>query len=1123
MTLDPVMREQVYGYFLTEAQDLLQSIEQDLLSLREGNIRAKIHNMMRAAHTLKGGAASVEQETIKNVAHVLEDVFTALMNPGAVIDAEVESLLFQGYECLRLPLMAEVRGGQVDETEILNRVAAVIAQLQAKLGDCFAGNAALPTSADLGFDVVENMFQVGVSQRLQDIENLLMAPDPQQIGAEMRDRCEVLLGLAESLNLPGFSAIAQITLTALNLHPHRAVEIAELALKDFSAGQVAVLAGDRVQGGAPSAALRQFAVGGNLPDLHKHSEVVQGIGDGDVMLHNASATIAANFDSLADLFAADATAAAAVAPAPTSPDHSSELSLDELFGQYSPVATTPPSPPVSAKSEFTPLSRSAEETVQFPSLESLDFSPEPHAFHPPDSQDLPHVYEVSGTASEEDSFPTSNFFPVEKSSSQWQSYVNAPEGNARGKEAIASSIRVDLAQLERMNYLAGELLIGQNTQFNQDEQQRSILQSLVKRLKKFQQTVYELRDLSAHTTHRTRPGNPPTTPLPHRELTSHSGPLQPAVLNPLIPFCPLPLANFDALELDRYSELDIMLQSALEDAHQVEALAEAVDQLTKQSKRSIKTQQRLLTHLRDDLTNVRMQPLGELLNRFPRVLQQLASSYDKPVELSLGGADVLVDKAVVEKLYDPLLHLLRNAFDHGIESPDVRLAQGKPKVGKIEIQAYHQGNRTVIEIRDDGRGIDLRRMAQKGVELNLITEAQCRHLNPHQILDLLFEPGFSTAAQISDLSGRGVGLDVVRSQLHSLRGSVSVQSTPLKGTTFSLQLPLSLTITKLLVCQTNGVSYALPVNVIEQVVRPIANQIKAPEIAPTESSHQSHLSQSQRAVLDWQHDQQDYEIPVQPLSDLVQYSPLSRRWGSQRWGKQSGRSESAVMEAVVILRTAKGFSGLQVDQVVGEQELVIRSLESEIAPPPYVYGCCTLSNSQLAIVIDPEALLNQRERGSRLAAERLPSENPTINPVPANVPRPAAPSSSLTSANHVLVVDDSFTLRQTVTLSLQKAGYKVSQAGDGLEALVYLRQHPGTIDLIICDIEMPGLNGFEFLSQSRQDPRLHGIPVIMLTSRSTEKYRQMATQLGAAHYLTKPYTDSDLLSILSDLLQLTHG
>ncbi len=1106
MALDPTIRAQVYGYFLAEAQDLLTAIEQDLLSLREGNIRAKIHNMMRSAHTLKGGAASVEQETIKNVAHVMEDVFTALMSPGVEIDAEIESLLFQGYECLRLPLMAEVRGGQVDDSEILNRAAAVMVQLQTKLGDCFNSDVPLPTSSELGFDMVHSTFQVGVAQRLQDLENLLMDPDPQLLADQVQERAAVLLGLAESLNLPGFQAIAQATLTALVLHPDRAIAIAELALKDFSAGQAAVLAGDRSQGGTVSAALLQLTQReAAIAPTHltvRPSELL--IDEFNESLFTAAAlrvnapTPPLEVSLETSLEASSATTLEVPLEVPLT---ETELSLDELFGQYS--TPTALSPDLSAAVSTAPADcvQSTPLNASLPREPSrlLEASVPPEPSVPP-ARSIPRDQSVTPAASVEsilsevfggyasaepaaeialESLLTNVSNADKPVAAQWQSYVNAAEVPVRGRDAIAASIRVELSQLERLNYLAGELLIGQNTQLNHDDQQRSILQVLVKRLKKFQQTVHELRDFSVH-------GGVSHSGMTHGGMT-HGG-IHPATHQALTN----PLADFDALELDRYSELDLLLQSALEDANQVESLAEAVDQLTKQSKRGTKAQQRFLTHLRDDLTNVRMQPLGELLQRFPRVLQQLANTYGKPVELVLNGANVLVDKAVVEKLYDPLLHLLRNAFDHGIESPEVRLSQGKSAVGKIEIQAYHQGNRTVIEIKDDGRGIDLLRIAQKGVELNLITETQRRQLSNQQILDLLFEPGFSTASQITDLSGRGVGLDVVRSQLHSLRGFVSVQSKPHQGTTFSLQLPLSLTIAKLLVCQTNGVSYALPVNVIEQVVRPTATLAGNPP--------------AQRTILNWQHNQQDYEVSVRQLADLVQYSPLS-----QRLTRLSGKAESHAKTAVVVLRTAKGFCGLQVDQVLGEQELVIRALDSEIAPPPYVYGCCTLSSSHLALVIDPEALLQQSELSTPVAAAIAFAADaaPALTPARA---RPAVPS-------HILVIDDSFTLRQTVTLSLQKAGYRVSQAGDGLEALVYLRQHPNTVDLIICDVEMPGLNGFEFLSQSRQDAHLATIPVIMLTSRSTEKYRAMAQQLGASDYLTKPYTDGKLLSALVNVLE----
>jgi chemotaxis family two-component system sensor histidine kinase/response regulator PixL len=523
--------------------------------------------------------------------------------------------------------------------------------------------------------------------------------------------------------------------------------------------------------------------------------------------------------------------------------------------------------------------------------------------------------------------------------------------------------------------------------------------------------------------------------------------------------------------------------------------------------------------MRDGLTAARMNSLGEVLNRFPRLLQQLSAAHGKPAELLLSGTEVLVDKAIAEKLYDPLLHLVRNAFDHGIESPTIRRARGKPETGRIEIHAYHQGNRTVIAVKDDGEGINLQRIVQRAIELNLLAPEQVRHVSEPQLFDLLFEPGFSTVSELSELSGRGLGLNVVRTQLQALKGNVKVTSTAQRGTTFLLYLPVSLSVTKLLVCQAGGMPYTLSANSVEQVVLPQPDQLTA--------------SASQRPALRWRYGEEDCLVPVYYLAELLTYAnarfqvsdpgnelslPSKQSIGSMSIAAPPSEGQ---ISPILLLHTASGLAGLAVERVLGEQELVIRPLGDAIAPPPYIYGCCILGNSRLALVIDADTLM-QRTLPVALEPNRYP-------PIHSTPPLPSSSSSATMSlppsldhptkpiTKTILIVDDSLTLRQTLTQTLQNAGYQVLQATDGLEAIAHLQQHPH-IALVICDIEMPRLNGFAFLSKSRKDPNLANIPVIMLTSRTHNKHRHFALELGAAAYVTKPYVESELLTILDSLI-----
>jgi chemotaxis protein histidine kinase CheA len=296
-------QQRLYGYFVAEAQELLSSLEQDLSGFRVDHSLVKIHSMLLAVHTLKGGSASVGLQTIAKIAHGLEDVFAALRHSDAVV--ELEPLLREGFESLRSPLLAQFAGVAIDEPEALNRAASVIAQIQARLGDCFDRETPLLTSAELGFDVVQNLFQVSVAQRLGDLERSLLFPDPKELGVLLKEKAEVFLGLAESMNLPGFGAIARTALMALEVNPHRVVEIATLALADFSQGRAAVLGGDRRQGGAPSWALKMLATDDVSLQLQGLDAIVQ-----EVEWEN-------EFSPLVESSVLEA-----------------ELSLDAVFGQY---------------------------------------------------------------------------------------------------------------------------------------------------------------------------------------------------------------------------------------------------------------------------------------------------------------------------------------------------------------------------------------------------------------------------------------------------------------------------------------------------------------------------------------------------------------------------------------------------------------------------------------------------------------------------------------------------------------------------------------------------------------------------------------------------------------------
>ncbi|MEW6494273.1 MAG: hybrid sensor histidine kinase/response regulator [Cyanobacteriota bacterium] len=1090
MTNDPSIREQSYRYFLQEAPELLQVLEQELLSLREGYSINKIHTLMRTTHTLKGASASVGLETIKTVSHSLEDIFKALFNPDLSIDAEVEALLFEGYECLRLAMSAELTGGQINHTEILDRTAAVFAQLQEKLGDCFGSEARIPSSVELGFDVTQSIFEVGVNQRLEELASAIASADAVAMATTLRTQSEVFVGLAESLNLAGFGAIAQAAIAALDNHPEDAVTIAQTALADFREGQAAVLQGDRTQGGQPSVALQQLA--GFTPSSTELPQAVK-----------------SSNQQIDDLTAAKTTS-------------SQQQSVTRIEGI--PITHTPDS----ESSE----SQSQDEDVVNLLLESI-WGGETAA-----DEESEQTQEIGSEQDEEpvEFFSTPNFTTASAQEpevtvetpifGQFRSDREPTPISQKDSGSQFSTVRVNVENLEHLNYSIGELLTNQNLQSLQNEQIQTSVRVLLNRLKQQQQLLGQLQDwsdrlfvdaekrrigeLSVFSKNKGLWGTRSFQEVGIRGVGNTVLNSQSSSANPQAPS----QQGFDSLELDRYSEAQLVVQTILENAVQLAEASEAIELFAAQSTQTLDKQRRLLTGTRDSLMEARMLPLGELFSRFPRVLKQLEALHDKLVALKVLGTDVLVDKVIAEKLYGPLLHLVRNAFDHGIESPSMRRQLGKPDQGHIEIHAYYRGKSLVIEIRDDGRGLNFDAIRQRALDLQLISVQQANTFSENQLTDLLFQPGFSTTAQVNDLSGRGIGLDIVRVQAESLQGSVSVHSQPYKGTTFVLEIPLSLTIAKLLVTQAGNRIYALLSDAIEQIFIPQAHQIRSWEGGK---------------VLQWGQGKDERLIPIHQLSNVLDYfSQLPEIFVSAP--RRPVITQGQAMP-IILIRSEDRLLGLEVDQLIGEQELVIRPLGTALAPPDYVYGGSIMADGRLTLVIDGAALIQylsdqQMDGITNSALESsvsplLPSSQQQRQlPTQVRAALPASPESNIRARGNrtVLLVDDSITLRQTLALTLQKAGYQVVQAKDGYEAIERLQRQPG-IQLVLCDIEMPRMNGFEFLKYRQQDPSLAVIPVVILTSRSGEKHRLIASELGATDYITKPFLEHMLLATLSEVIE----
>ncbi|MEG5015249.1 hybrid sensor histidine kinase/response regulator [Microcoleus sp. B4-C2] len=632
------------------------------------------------------------------------------------------------------------------------------------------------------------------------------------------------------------------------------------------------------------------------------------------------------------------------------------------------------------------------------------------------------------------------------------------------------TIRVDLERLTELVNLVGELVINRTNL----ELQESELRGEVKRIRRnivdlnqFGGQLREEYDRLSFAEWRGGNGNSGLGKLAAAETEFPmiaNGKSSPAH------------AHFDILEMDRYTEFHSTAAEVIETAQAISHSATKLDTLAMKFERSTDQLRRITEQLRSRVMQLRVVSFSRAVDHLPRALREMCITYDKDVNLLLVGRDTKIDESLLDALRDPLIHLVRNAFDHGIEIPEVRQASGKPASGQIEIEARHQGGQTIITVADDGKGIDPEMIRRKIVTKGLATEEQAQEFSIAELYDFLFWPGFSTTEGVSDLSGRGVGLDVVRTNLRTVRGTVKVDSRLGKGTSFIIKLPLLLSITDALMVKTDHNKIAVPLDAVEEILH-----IKASEV---------HIAGNQ-PMLWWREE----FIRLVRMQDLLEYSVLP---------PDAPSPDPLTQEEipVLVLASTEGMLAVAVERLIGQQEIVVKPLPPPLSKPRGVLGTTILGDGRVVNILDVDDLVGQPVVNSSIAAV-----SGKVQEMPASASR----------SPQILVVDDSYTIRQLLSLTLTRARYRVVQAKDGVDALEKL-QNGLDCSLAIVDIEMPRMDGFELLRSIRSTQRFAKIPVAMLTSRSGAKHRQMAMELGANQYFTKPYSEAQLLQAIPKLI-----
>ncbi len=524
-------------------------------------------------------------------------------------------------------------------------------------------------------------------------------------------------------------------------------------------------------------------------------------------------------------------------------------------------------------------------------------------------------------------------------------------------------------------------------------------------------------------------------------------------------------SGFDPLELDRYSTIQQLSRGLAETANDVASINELLNGLTNETNTLLTQQARVTAELQNGLMQTRMVPFQRHVARLARIVRQACADTGKLADLVVEGENSEIDRQVLESMLPPLEHLLRNAVAHGIELPALRKQRNKPEAGKVALKIRREGSEVIVDVGDDGGGLDLAAIRRKGYEKGFIAENQ--KLTDEQAVEMILRPGFSTASELTQAAGRGVGMDVVDNEVKKLGGSMRIETTAGQGTRFLIRLPYTLAITHALIVNVGDETFALPLPTVEGITRLSREKIL------------KHLTEDEPKL-----DYGGIAYRIQHLGSLVGAAPSALP-----------EDENAV--SLVLIRAGENSTALLTDSLEGSREIVVKTLGPHIASVPGVTGATILGDGRVIMILDAGTLVRAQKSPERAAVEPQPQTT-------------AAPT--LTA----LVVDDSITMRRVTQRLLERRGAKVFTARDGLDAITVLQEHP--VDIILLDVEMPRMDGYQLATHVRNDAKLKHLPIIMITSRSGEKHRAKAIEIGVNDYLSKPYQESQLVAAIEALL-----
>ena len=1026
--------------FLDESEDCCDRIEATVLGLANTipNPQA-IDEALRAAHSVKGGAAMMGFAPLSHVAHQLEDFFKILRvrYHSKSINIDVETLLLAGIDCLRQVGDLHRQEQLVDEAWLATQSQPIFDRLRQHLGDLRPEDEDALLSQEGDVDPGILLFEGGVNEAL-DLLDRQFDLAPAQLLQELQATAEELSDFGRMAKLDRFVDLCQsVKSQSQSISAPQALELTYRAIKVWRKAHSLVLLGrfdkipdrlprvpsnpDQLELDSPLEIRERFNPSSGLASLDL-SLLQSEIANLDIQTEESDDEIQAPLELFSELAAFD------------SPEFPADLGADGDDDRRQPDVDTLilDSPPLELFSELA-----AFDSPEFPT-------------------DLGALRVIQQTAIPDTVAPPS------LSTSKRQS----------------QTVRVPVEYLQQFNTVFGKLILERNAIDLRLAEIQNYTGLMRKRMKQLESSNQELRQWydKAAILFQRGSANERLIPTPENTVAPANLPILKSITSQSL--------EFDLLEMDRYNDLHLVSQTQIETIVQLQEVTADIELSLQEMTRSVTSLNQTTRTLQVNLTRTQTLPFADVVKRFPRLIRDLSVQFGKSVTLQIQGENIGIDRAMLENLSDPLMHLLRNAFDHGIEDPATRIAAGKSTQGSIVLTASQRSGETMITIADDGGGVKLDRIRDRLQQMGL-PAAEVAKMPEAQLLDVIFEPGFSTAASLTELSGRGVGMDVVRTNLEQVRGNIRIETQPGIGTTFIIRVPLTLSIVKVMLLERSGFFFAVSVDSVKEIIH-----------------FQPDLVTADGTKITWQ----SQSIPLIALEQGISFGRNSRTFGLP------GRPTIS-QPTVLIVGEDRRSRAFYIDRYWGEQEVTLRSIDSPMPLTPGFGNSIILGDGRVVPLLDPIQFASWiLDTPNSIAREK--SHHQFVESSLVEIDAVAEPIQAQT----ILVIDDSINVRRYLAVMLEKEGYQVEQAKDGQEAVEKLLAGL-VVQAAICDIEMPRLDGYGVLETLRSNQDFEDLPILMLTSRNSEKHRMLAINLGASAYFSKPYTESELLAMLRYLIQ----